>query len=200
MFTNQKQLDLDINPMLEKKYRLWTFQATEAIEELKTKGILQIRWDEYSPKNNFVPAYQWMAKQMETRNISCNNHAPVWAWHSCTTYEKAPTLVDARCLLSDMQIEFGIQTIEFECPAELVLLSRYGEWNVIFFDFFPYDKAPIDIDKKTENRLFATERKQFRKYDSIQASLPYLKLEWVKDIRDLNLKPGDRTYNKKELV
>ncbi len=140
-----------------------------------------------------------MAKQMAANNISCIDCAPIWAWHSCEKYEKAPTLVDARCLLSDMDLQGGIQTIEFECPAELVLLSTYGTWNMMLHDTF-YPGEEDKIDRKTTSRLFATERRKFRKYDSIQATLPYLKLAWVKEIRDLNLKPNDFDYNAEEEV
>jgi hypothetical protein len=199
MLTNQKQPDCDIRLVQEKKYRLWTFQAIDSIEELKTKGILQAGWDRYSPTSHFAPSYRWMAKQMEARNIPCMNYAPIWAWHSSKKYEKAPTLVEARCLLSDLEIEFGVQTIEFECPVELVLLSRYGIWNAIMDELYSSEDK-VKIDKRSLNRLFATERKQFKRYDSIQATMPYLKLEWVKDIRDLNLKPGDFNYNEHELV
>ncbi len=183
----------------EKKYKLWTFQSIQSIEELKSKGILEASWDRYSPTNSFVQPYQWMAKQMVARKISCNNNAPIWAWHSCEQYENAPKLVDARCLLSDLEITAGIQTIAFECPVELVLLSSYGMWNTLLYDYFGC-KDEADIDQKMVDRLFATSRKKFKKYDSIQATLPYLKLSWVKEIRALNLKPNDFSYNPEEAV
>jgi hypothetical protein len=181
-----------------KKYRLWTFQSVTAVEELKRNGILEAPWDRYSPRSSFFLAYQWMAKQMVARNIPCEN-APIWAWHSCTTYECAPRLVDARSLLSDLEIGGGIQTIEFDCPAELALLSRYGMWNSMLFDVFPC-ASETKINKRTLNQLFATDRKQFKRYDSIQATLPYLKSDWVIGIRELNLKPGDFGYDPDEEI
>lgn len=184
---------------VDKKYRLWTFQSIRSIEELKSKGIIEANWDRYSKTNSFLKPYQWMAKQMAIRQISCNNNAPIWAWHSCGKYEKAPTLVDARCLLSDMELEDGIQTIEFECPVELVLLSNYSIWNMMLDEISSYEDE-TKIDKETENRLFETGRRKFRKYDIIQAALPYLKLDWVKGIRELNLKPHDFSYNEEEEV
>jgi hypothetical protein len=184
---------------MEKKYRLWTFQSIRAIKELKSKGILEASWDRYSQTCIFTKSYQWMAKQIAAREISFHNHAPIWAWHSCGKYEKAPTLVDARGLLSDIELEDGIQTIEFECPVELVVLSSYRIWNMMLYDIFP-SKEEATIDKKTEDRLFKVDRKKFKKYDSIQATLPYLKLDWVKEIRELNLKPNDFSYNQEEEV
>ncbi len=155
-------------------------------------------WDTYSKTFEFVKPYQWMAKQMAIKGIICNN-APIWAWHSCSKYKKAPRLEDARCLLSDLDLIHGIQTIEFECPAKLVLLSNYGHWNYMMHEIFPYQDGPT-IDKETEDKLFETGRRKFRKYDSIQATLPYLKLDWVKEVRELNLKPNDFDLNWEEEV
>ncbi|WP_461041193.1 DUF3841 domain-containing protein [Spirosoma harenae] len=184
---------------IEKTYRLWTFQSGTSILELKNQGIIQPSWDSYLQTGYFIKSYRWIANQMTGRGIHCITHAPVWAWHSCTNYKQAPKLVDARCLLSDLDIEGGIQTIEFECPAELALLSRYGVWNMMLSDIF-WANEESKIDKELVDKLFATKRKQFRKYDSIQATLPYLKLDWVKEIRDLNLRPNDFTYNADEDV
>lgn len=183
---------------IEKTYRLWTFQSVRTVKELQRDGIIEGNWDGYVETGTFTKSYRWMAKQMAEREIHCTN-APIWAWHSCNKYKSPPRLVDARCLLSDRQLEYGIRTIEFECPAELVLLSNYGMWNVMLYDIF-FSKEEVIIDKKTVDKLFATQRKQFRKYDSIQATLPYLKLDWVKEIRNLNLKPGDFTYDADEDV
>lgn len=184
---------------MEKKYRLWTFQSIKSVKELKSKGILETSWERYSQTGTFIKAYRWMAEQIVARRISCNNHAPIWAWHSCGKYEITPTLIDARCLLSDIEIEDGIQTIEFECPVGIVVLSNYNVWNMMLHEFFSSKDEP-KIDKKTEDGLFETNRKKFKKYDSIQATLPYLKLDWVKEIRELNLKPDDFNYNPEEEV
>lgn len=183
----------------DNKYRLWTFQSISAIEELNSKGIIEANWDRYSETHPFIQAYQWMAKQMSIRKINGNDNAPIWAWHSCGKYEKAPSLVDARGLLSDVELEGGIQTVEFECPVELVLLSSYRIWNMMLYELFP-SEGEANIDKKTERRLFETDRKKFKRYDCIQACLPYLKLSWVKEIRKLNLKPNDFTYHTEETV
>jgi hypothetical protein len=186
---------------LKKKqtYRLWSFQSVRAIKELKSKGILQSSWDLYYETGYFTKAYQWMAKQLVERNINDNNHPPIWAWHSCSKYEHPPRLVDARGLLSDSNLEDGRQTIEFECPVEMVLLSSYRMWNMMLYEIFDSNEE-IKIDMQIVDELFATQRKQFKKYDSIQATLPYLLLDWVKDIRPLNLKPGDFSYNEEDKV
>ncbi|MEJ7677212.1 MAG: DUF3841 domain-containing protein [Segetibacter sp.] len=184
---------------IDKKYRLWTFQSIRSIKELKNKGIIEASWDRYSETFPFIKSYEWMVKQMVIRKISCNNNAPIWAWHSCGKYENAPRLVDARCLLSDIELKDGIQTIELECPVELALLSNYGIWNKMLDKFISY-KDEAKIDKKTEDMLFEIGRKKLRACDSIQATLPYLKLAWVKEIRELNLKPNDFSYNPEEEI
>jgi hypothetical protein len=72
-------------------------------------------------------------------------------------------------------------------------------WNKMLHEIFPYqDEAAID--EETENILFETGRRKFRKYDTIRAALPYLKLDWVKGIRELNLKPNDFSYDPEEGV
>jgi len=182
----------------DKKYRLWTFQNVSAIEELKSKGILEVNWDSYSKTYSFVKPYQWMAKQMAVRGINCTN-APIWAWHSCGRYEKAPRLVDARCLLSDLDLTYGVQTIEFECSRELVLLTNYGYWNSVLDEIITHQDE-FQINEETEKRLFETSKRRFRKYDTIQATLPYLKLDWVKEIRQINLKPNDFNIDWEEEV
>lgn len=183
----------------DKTYRLWTFQSIKAIDELRNKGILEVNWDDYIETGLFTKAYKWMTEQMVIRKTNCLN-PPIWAWHSCDNYEKAPKLGDARSLLSDRAIERGIQTIEFECPANLVLLSSYGMWNVMLHEHFTSGPEKDTIDKKTADRLFNVSRRKFRRYDSIQAALPYLKLDWVKNIRELALKPNDDTFNWEEEV
>ena len=100
--------------------RLWSFQALKSVEELKKEGKLICKWDRYPHPSNWTNAYRWMAGQMEEKEISCQGHAPIWAWHSCGAFYHPPTLDTARNLLSDMEIEDGIQTIEFECPERSV--------------------------------------------------------------------------------
>ena len=182
-----------------KKYKLWTFQSITSVKELKTTGILEVSWDRYVKTSAFYKSYQWMVKQLAARAILCNDHAPIWAWHSCRKYHNPPTLLDARCLLSDIEIINGIQTIEFECPVELAVLSSYGEWNRLLYEYF-HNTEQIEIDKESVDWLFQVERNKFRIDDSIQATLPFLMLDWVIGIRDLNLKPNDFTYNEEEKV
>lgn len=137
----------------KKTYRLWTFQSVRAILELKSKGILEASWNRYSETNQFSKPYQWKTRALTDRKISMQNNAPIWAWHSSDSYESAPTLVEARGLLSDIEIADGIQTVEFECPAELVVLSSYRIWNMILYVFF-FSGEEAKIDEKMVDRSF----------------------------------------------
>lgn len=177
--------------------RLWTFQARAAIKELETNGILYANWSRYT-NTAWKKAYAWMAQEMTQKGIACEAYAPIWAWHSCSVWQKGPTLGDARSLLSDIELENGIQTIELECPDVLVLLSNYNAWNNILDHFI--DQKPIeDISITQIAALYDISNIQM--YNSIQATLPYLQQAWVVDIRPLKLKVGDYSnYNEKELV
>ena len=179
--------------------KLWTFQAVKSIAELNEKGILKASWDRYAKDAQWKKAYEWMRDQMELKGIPCEENAPIWVWHSCGTYQKSPSLDDARSLLCDLEIESGVQTIELDCPPNLVLLTKYLAWNDIL-DIFIEKKDTINITKDKLEKLYDLSPDNLNEYDSIQGTLPYLKKEWVLDIRKLNLETGDFDYNPNELV
>ena len=135
--------------------------------------MLQARWDRYTASDPFRQAYAWMAAQMEQRHLPCKGCAPVWVWHSCQGYGRPPTLGDARALLSDLELEQGIATIQLKCPAEAVLLSRYSVWNTIL-DMFIDREAPETITDRLVAELFAVSEKAVSGTDSVQGSLPVL--------------------------
>lgn len=179
--------------------RLWTFQATASVEELKKDGILIAKWSRYPKDDPWTKAYRWMAAQMEFSGIRCNGNAPIWAWHSCRGYGKSPTLDDARNLLCDLELEAGIQTIELECPDELASLTSYSTWNMIADKFM--DKSPVtNISPLQVVAMWNVNPSSMKKYDAIQATLPYIKQEWIVDIRPLNLNVGDFEYDMEEFV
>lgn len=165
--------------------KLWTFQNSKSVDELLKTGTLVAKWERYKDMPNWENAYRWMASQMIQRKINCSKNAPIWAWHSCNTYQKAPTLDDARALLSDFEIETGIKVVEFECPDDIALLSFYSIWNDIL-DLFIQGNQAISLKKNTFETLFDVRSSTFKKGDSIQATLPFLKKEWIIEIRELN--------------
>lgn len=165
---------------------MWTFQSVKSVEELEARGILEIDWNRYSDKDPHLRAYQWMAKVMKRRRILEKENAPIWAWHSCGGHEKKPTKKDAKNLLSDIEIENGIITIEFECPKKKALLSNYGIWNDIIHQFID-GKSESDIEKEVEKALFKVDSKAIQEYESIQATMPYLKKEWIIEMKELRI-------------
>lgn len=170
--------------------KLWTFQANLSIEELQKNGILTVPWTRYKSQGwtTWKRAYQWMCDRMEEKGIDCEGNAPIWAWHSCGgVYGKSPTLDDASNLLGWGGVEEGAQTVEFECPDELVLLSSYSAWNVEVLDAFLDGEETVCLSPKQLNELFEVTPQNLKDYDSIQATLPFLKMEWVVDIRPLKL-------------
>ncbi len=176
--------------------RLWSFQSSIAIKHLQNKGQLKGDW-KYVSKGYWTKSYKWMAEEMKKRGLDCEGNPPVWAWHSCGAWERPPTLNDARALLSDGELELGVQVVEFEVAEEWVLLSRYSVWNLILDAFIDNNKE--FILKNTEH-LFVYNKINFPNTDSIQATLPILKTEWVTAIRPLKLQPGDFDFDPKEKV
>ncbi len=179
--------------------KLWTFQSILSVNELNETGELKAKWQRYKNQDNWKNAYLWMRDQMESHGINCRGYAPIWAFHSFGKYSKPPTLGDARSLLSDLEIEGGIKTIEFNCPNELMLLSNYYGWCNILDEFIMGKNISV-FDEKLMAALYDTNPKNLSKHNAIQATLPFLKKEWVIEIRDLKLKTGYDGYDKLELV
>jgi hypothetical protein len=165
--------------------KLWTYQSLEAVKQLEQSGTLLTPWSYYHPTDYFATAYRWMAEKMQQKGVSCGEYAPIWAWHSCGAYEAPPTNETASNLLSLLQLEAGIKLLSFECPDELTVLSNYGPWNDIIYLFTDHGTQAV-IDGKLEKQLFEIQ-KNIEDYESIQACLPYLKMEWVRDIEELDI-------------
>lgn len=172
--------------------RLWTFQSKAVAALLKAGNMHQCDW-QYVPKN-WRPVYQFMVDQMQQKAIPIQNQAPVWAWHSCEGWQKPPTLAVARDLLSDIELEFGVVTIEFELPDNLALLSNYNRYCDLLFDHLDGE----ELDWLSYRNMF--ELKQFPAQAEIQATLPFISPDWILDVRSLNLVPANFDYNEKELV
>lgn len=156
--------------------KLWTFQHIKVVEILKQEGVFRPEWDRVAwPFARYC--YPWMIREMARRRIDCGDRPPVWAWHSCGgRWGGPPTLGDAVALLGGLPEQM---TIEFEAPAEIVLLSSYGEWNRL-----THLLTPENWERKRYRRLFNTQKTDL-KQDSIQACLPVVRWDWVRDVRPL---------------
>lgn len=179
---------------------LWTFQTTKATEVLVETGELIIPWSYYSPTSNWNAPYQWMVQQMENQGISCYGNAPIWAWHSCNTYQQGPILGDAILLFGGADNATHIQTIELECPDELVLLSNYNTWNELLDKLLPPPLITTPITTTEMKQLFTILPQKIKMGEAIQATLPYLKKEWVSSIRKLPFETGDEIFDENTLV
>lgn len=120
---------------------------------------------------------------MESRGISTDGHPPIWAWRPGGKIIRSPRISTARALLSDAELLHGVEIIEFAAPDYLVLLSSYSQWCDIYFEpasNLPTQSTPalFEVDVLNDN-------------DDIQACVPYIRHEWVVDIRRLELKPGE---------
>ncbi|HMO39570.1 MAG TPA: hypothetical protein PKC76_12150 [Saprospiraceae bacterium] len=174
----------------ENRLRLWSIQANTACEWLEKNGVLQTPWSQ-TPLN-WRPAYRWMTNEMHLQDIDLQDFAPIWAWHSCNGVLQAPpTLGIARNLLSDLQIIEGCCVVEFDAPASLCLLSSYQRFNELL-DVFLDDK---NAQPQREDFLDMFTMHPIDEYDSIQAALPRIDMEWVRDIRSLEMKPDSIDYD-----
>jgi uncharacterized protein YbdZ (MbtH family) len=114
-------------------------------------------------------------------------------------------LGDASNLLSQNELNEGISTIEFECPDELALLTRYGPWNdIIHLIIDEWEETgtarPPQIPSTIMDQLYDLRPESLEDYQSIQACLPFLKQDWVYDMRPLKLIPGQFDFDGHEPV
>lgn len=177
----------------ESSLHLWSFQTMEACEVLEKSGELRTEWKR-TPVN-WRPAYQWMAEKMQFKFIDLQGFAPIWAWHSCEgVLYGAPTMSTARNLLSDLQIMEGICVVEFEAPVETCLLSSYNRFCELL-DVFLDNNLP---ESDTFHDMFDVP--PIAEGDNIQATLPLLHLDWVLDMRHLDMKADRWEYDWKKAV
>lgn len=161
--------------------KLWSFQTNKAIQELKENGVLIAKWKRYR-MSQWIRIYGWMDSEMKKKGIDTKGNAPIWAWHSCRTYQAAPTKEDAQMLLTEGELEAGISLIEFHCPDVFVLLSNYDVWNQIITILFDTETLPKNFPSE-RLYLVPTENKTTEIY--IQATLPFLKRDWVIKITEV---------------
>jgi len=125
---------------------LWSIQRREAWHILKTTGVL--RGDAQLVDADFLPAYQWLCKQM-TLHIGSppmGDALPVWAWYQWQGERKRkPDLRSGHVLPKG---EHGVR-IELKVNDHRVLLSDYVLWRYVL----GYTYIPVSEDD--HNRFFA---------------------------------------------
>lgn len=108
---------------------LWTIQSIEAWNTLQAFGVLRAK-REYA-EGEFIPAYEWIAEQMEKRlgaQRPFPGALPIWAWYQWDGEKRKRPDLRSRSFLSSG--EKGVR-IEFEIPAEHVLLSDFNLWHYV---------------------------------------------------------------------
>lgn len=163
---------------------VWTFQAEVQLQALLHDGLLQGDWPYVCPENE--AAYRLMCREMAARGLSCEGRPPVWGWHSCGGYQRAPDAELARQLLSDHQlIETPMVLLTFECPGDQVLNSDYNVWcDQVYFPLS--SNAAFTLLPETVLGLFEID---YTALDDapIQTVLPSLRREWLVEVRKVRL-------------
>ena len=128
--------------------RLWTSQDVGFYEDLMSNGIAYCNKVSDFAKDNGI-AYQWMVEQMKRRigepplpEITL----PVWAWYHYESKKKNKPPLSDNSKTHPGQKEM---MIEFEAPAEDVLLSGFVLWH------HPLNGWDLSIDKRMRHEGLA---------------------------------------------
>jgi Domain of unknown function (DUF3841) len=159
--------------------RLWTYQHPKILETLQSGKRYTCQWEGINGEY-WINSFRFMCQKMTEKGIQIGENPPIWAWHSVNRLGEMPDEDCGRALLSDDQLEQGIDLLQLEVPENLVLLSNYGPWNAIL-DVF-YEKN--DLQDKEILDCFTVDLKPRRGrppqyFKSIQACLPYIEPEWL---------------------
>jgi len=159
---------------------LWTIQRVGAWQALQQHGVLL--GDMRRVYAYYRQFYRWLMEQQSLRR------PPVWAWYAYDAKRKKP---DLRCSAYLGRGEHGV-CIEFNAPDDLVVLSRFDLWNCILNDAYLAKDEQHDLDDPTPEQKRQSWRHVFDLNFGdpawhgppneawIQATLPLLRLEWVR--------------------
>jgi hypothetical protein len=143
---------------------LRTFQSLRRVEQLEVDGRLVGCWEHAQTPDG----YRAMVAAMARADVDTGGLPPIWAWRGRLQ------LIDAKMLLAEHELSAGYATVEFDAPAELTVESDYGAWN-------DYLEAVI-TGRPAEWDLHAVRADG---EEPVQVCLPYLRSEWVRDVRSL---------------
>lgn len=107
--------------------KLWMVQPVEAINIIEKTGAFTC--DETKSDKDFRKAYEWIAKEMDKRQIAHPKDLtlPLWAWHTRDWKQKKP---DLRNIGLGTPGEKSV-CIEFEIDDLQVLLSDFFAWHSV---------------------------------------------------------------------
>lgn len=126
--------------------KLWTVQPVEAINIIEKTGAFTC--DETKSDKDFKKAYEWIAKEMDKRQITHPKDLtlPLWAWHTKKDWkQKKP---DLRNIGLGTPGEKSV-CIEFEIDDLQVLLSDFFAWHsVLNGGFYNYSHTEAEWNEK----------------------------------------------------
>lgn len=150
---------------------LRTFQPTVRVTALMDSGSLVGSWDHVP--TSLHGAYRAMAQAMAKAGVDTEGRPPVWAWWGELLLLDALNLLDP-----EHQLSAGYATVEFDAPVELVVASDYGVWNDHLAAVFNGSGGTGDLGVRATT--IPLDRRK-----PTQVCLPYLRAEWVCDVRPL---------------
>ena len=144
---------------------LRTFQRLPRVAQLDADGVLVGDWDRVPDAHR--AGYRAMVAAMARAGVDTAGRPPMWAWRG------GLTLLDAALPLDpEHELSTGYATVEFEAPAELTVVSDYGAWNDHLEALFHGGPADWNVTHPVRAQ-------------PEQVCVPYLRAEWVRDVRPL---------------
>lgn len=155
--------------------KLVTVQNVEVVKQLRRGNTYYAELSRIEGESNLSNAYQVMMGHYGY------SHAPVFG-----------CVVGRRAEFYGANLDNSV-LLELEIPDDVVRLQSYYDWSdVIYFLEFPYEWNGDDFDKFVANTLngFGTADMKC----TVQAVIPYILPEWLKEVYDLNVKFVDMHY------
>lgn len=189
---------------------LWTIQPKTVYDQLKDNGHVHcdgrksttlLRFDESGQENKFRKSYKWMSGKMQERGIPIKSY-PIWAWYKYPGAKKGSRKISLPRAKWEADLHVESCRIEFDAPDNLVLLSDFELWHSVLNEWVASDdfaeidmideleKSGIDIRhivEKTWERIFLVDKENCKslyhgEQIAIQACVPYLKIDWVRNV------------------
>jgi hypothetical protein len=176
---------------------LWTVQEKEIADLLERTGVYRCDSNKVACKD-YEDSYKWMVRQMIARGIQRDRRYPVWAWYRYNTKGRiwAPTMPQCH---NNCPLDEEWCRIKFDAPEELVLLSDFDTWHQVLNRSLIGTERNLDrwwktgADQKTMveswQKVFRVNPKTCKTLYSkgkpavIQACVPRIELDWVKEFR-----------------
>lgn len=136
--------------------KLWSIQPLIVWEKLQKNGVLHTRANFVD--QDFLPAYRWMAAQMQQRIDPAPhvNALPFWAWFQA--YGAKQPKPDLRRRGHLPAGSSGVR-LTLQMPSEKVLLSDFELWHYVLNSWYlPTSLIDGDRFEKNHNAKPATEQ------------------------------------------